>query len=1227
MKKLLAMLLAAAMLLSMVSCSPSGEPTQPAGSSAEESTAAPATDPSQTLPAETTAAPTEPAVTEPVTEPPTEPPTTEPVVEPELTPEEKAKLPEVGQVIKGFETKEIREYPILGAKLVYMVHQKTGSELLYIANNDTNRYFALTFGTQAIDNTGLPHVFEHATLSGSQKYPSADLFMNLSYQTYQTLMNAYTYDRMTMYPLGSLSQEQLLALADYYIDSCFHPMIMEDESIFKTEAWRYRAEKASKPLTLEGTVYSEMKGAMTLERQANYNWIREALPGAFLGYNQGGDPDYIPDMTWDSLKAYHDMFYHPSNCLTLLYGQVDNYRDFLALLDAEFSQYEAREFEVTNPDYVPLTESVVKEVPYPTEASTDPSRSSCVEYAIVLPEEAWEQSNALSYLTSLLCSTASPLAEVIKTQFPYASVSGGLEIAGPVPVAIFTLYNAEREDAEAFKAAVDAAIADVIENGFPKEMLDSYAASFAISDLLAREDNEVGESVMSSVAYDKHTFGDIWYYFDSSEEAELMVPWNENGTYSALASKYLSGEDVITALVTTYPEPGLQEQKDKELKEKLAAIKESMTTEEIKAIVKASTTGKRENPATAEMVKQLTVVDVASLPEEIREYEVSDTSENGIRYIEVAAAVSGVTNLSVNLDASFLDGEGLHYLKLYKDLIAYLDTAQHTRADLKSLQTRYLYEGHVYVSLMRENDSVHPFLQFTWMALDDDLQTGMDLMREMFFELKIDDAARLQEGVEALLIATKNDVNGNPYSEAIRRSFGRTAELYRYSAYLGGVEYYVFLSDVLAQLKSDPQVIIDKLAALRDSINSRHDSLVILAGGEESVGKAHQVVGSWLATLEDTEHEKAEFELPMAAAKEAIVVESNVQYNGLAADFETLGIEYDAGLVVVAALITDKYLIPQLRDGYGVYGVMHYPIEDTGIYMCTYRDPNVSETFTKYAELSGWLSRQSFKQEDIDGYILSSYVDLAMPSGELAGAIDAASSYLGGVDADKVLQYMREIKAVTPEKVLSYVDMYKAFAEKGNQYTAGGAAALEANADRYESVLNPFGVVDPTKVDYTDVAKDSPWRDDIYYALGTGFIKPAGEGLFDPDGTVTVGDLATYLYVLVGGNMDAEAALSFLQGYGIFPASAKVGDDLTREQAAYSSGIFMELTGNTIQKKLPADMKPADAAELTAYMKWALKEGVLKMKTNAAGEEVGAQADLVSRAEYAHLLKVFDGLQ
>ena len=213
-----------------------------------------------------------------------------------------AKLPKVGDKVEGFVVRELRDFPLVGAKLVLFEHERTGAELTYIANDDTNRVFDLTFLTDAVDNTGLPHVFEHSTLDGSAKYPSKALFFNLSYQTYNTYMNAMTNALYTTYPVGSLSEEQLLKYADYYTDSCLHPMIMEDESIFREEAWRYRLAERRTRLTIEGTVYSEMLGAMDLESAAFYNMLRASFPGSTIGNVSGGDPAFIPDMTWEALK-------------------------------------------------------------------------------------------------------------------------------------------------------------------------------------------------------------------------------------------------------------------------------------------------------------------------------------------------------------------------------------------------------------------------------------------------------------------------------------------------------------------------------------------------------------------------------------------------------------------------------------------------------------------------------------------------------------------------------------------------------------------------------------------------------------------------------------------------------------------------------------------------------------------------------------------------------------
>ena len=217
-------------------------------------------------------------------------------------------LPAVGDTVEGFTVRETRDFPLVGATVVLFEHERTGAQLMYIANNDTNRVFDLSFFTRAVDNTGLPHVFEHSTLDGSEKYPSKALFFNLIYQTYNSYMNAFTYPLFTSYPVGSLSEEQLLKYADYYTDSCLHPSIMTDESIFREEAWRYRLASAEDELSIEGTVYSEMLGAMDLESSARNYMMRTAFPGSQIGNESGGEPEFIPDMTWEALQAFPNTY-------------------------------------------------------------------------------------------------------------------------------------------------------------------------------------------------------------------------------------------------------------------------------------------------------------------------------------------------------------------------------------------------------------------------------------------------------------------------------------------------------------------------------------------------------------------------------------------------------------------------------------------------------------------------------------------------------------------------------------------------------------------------------------------------------------------------------------------------------------------------------------------------------------------------------------------------------
>ena len=457
-------------------------------------------------------------------------------------------LPQVGDVNNGFEVKEIRPFPMIGAELVLFEHQRTGAKLLWIANEDTNRLFQLTFPTRPSNDMGLPHVFEHATIFGSEKYPSTSLYFNISYQTYNTFVNAYTTDACTCYPMASLSEKQLLNLADYYVDSCFHPLIMSDEGIFRTQAWHYNLDSLDGELTYEGVVYSEMQGAMTLERMALEYANDLTFPGAALSYSYGGLPENIPEMTWEDVKAYHDKYYHPSNCLAVLYGQFEDYEAFLKLLDEAFAPYEKAEFTFEDAGYTPITEPQVASFAYPMAEGTDVTNQTVIIYYIVCPgmKGDVEQEDLIDNVSSLLNQNGSVLSQSFKRAYPSGTLSCGRELAGPDDAIIFRATGMNEGDAEAFKALVDEALKDVAENGFPKDMVDSTMTSLNIDAKLAPENGDPAEDVVYNFVYNYAVTGDPFAYVGHTEALSRIDEENEKGLLQEAVAKWLTGNELYT---------------------------------------------------------------------------------------------------------------------------------------------------------------------------------------------------------------------------------------------------------------------------------------------------------------------------------------------------------------------------------------------------------------------------------------------------------------------------------------------------------------------------------------------------------------------------------------------------------------------------------------------------------------------------------------------------------
>lgn len=969
-------------------------------------------------------------------------------------------LPDVGDVMNGFEVKEIRDFQMYGAKLVLFEHQKTGGQLLWVANEDPNRAFMLSFLTRPLNDTGLAHVFEHATLNGSEKYPSSSIFFNVSFQTYNTYSNASTSDICTNYPVASLSEKQLLALADFYTDSCFRPLIMTNESIFRTQAWHYTLADMDAPLEYEGVVYSEMQGAITLERAASHNADRITFPGSVAGFNSGGFPEHIPEMTWEDVKNFHNLFYHPSNCLAMLYGRIEDYGAFLALLDGYFAEYDRAEMTFTDDNYTPITEPVIQKIPYPVAEGTDTANQTAVYYGILCPGVKGDR--AQEYLAEHLCYLlnldGSALIERMREEFPAAVVSCKRKTSGPESAIYIVGTNLNEDDAERFKAVADEALRDVAENGFAPDIVDSAMRFHSIQTLLLQESGNPCRDLLYDFAYAYAGTGDPFANADFSAQFRNMEEENRQGLLAEACGRWMVNPALYT-LTSTYPAPGEKEKADAALKEKLAQIKAGMDTGELEKII-AETNAAPAEDDNSELMAKLKVVTVDNLPEEVRIYPVTDeTDENGIRHIEVTAGLDGIGQAQIRLDAAALPMEDIHWMRLFTRLIGRLNTEDHTREELNVLIPRYTYDCGVGVNTAETADGrIHPYVIVNWIALDEDLPAGYALVEELLFRTKFDDLQALANMVDAQISAMRTTINAQASQVMMSRGMSDNFPFHSYYSYMNFIDYYAFLMNLRTRIEENPEEVAAHLRAIQAFFRNSAGAVASFAGNAQSIALNRPLADAFLAKLDHVEREAAVYDFPEIAKREALVIDNNMQYNFLIATPDDIGLENGlyAGMNAVAGLVTDKVLLPVLRDQMGVYTPGCTVYQNGSLFIVASRDPHVRETFDMFASLPDRIAALETDQETINGYILKVYSEYAMPKGELAGAVSTIADVLEGKDPQRWVAHMRELKAVTPETVKNAAELFRKAVENGWRGTAGSYAAITENADLFDVVINPF---------------------------------------------------------------------------------------------------------------------------------------------------------------------------
>ena len=392
---------------------------------------------------------------------------------------------------------------------------------------------------------------------------------------------------------------------------------------------------------------------------------------------------------------------------------------------------------------------------------------------------------------------------------------------------------------------------------------------------------------------------------------------------------------------------------------------------------------------------------------------------------------------------------------------------------------------------------------------------------------------------------------------------------FRYNNYLNYLDYYAFLGELETMLNENPEEVTKRFEAIQSFFHNNAGAVVTFAGNEQSVELNRPLADAFMAKLDHVEREPAEYDLPVGAQREALIVDGNIQYNNVVATADDMGLTgYDAGLSAITSLVSDQVLVPILRDQLGVYTPVNNMHADSGtMYLISYRDPNVKETFDVYASLADIIAQMDVDQDTLDGYIMSSYSELAKPKGELAGAVSAISDTLSEKKLDCTLDSMRQLKTVTPDTLKEAAELYRKAWENGVHSTAGSAAAINANAGLYDVILNPFGAVDASQVELTDVPEGSEYYDAVRFVFENGIMSSRTEDTFGIDENATVGDMAAAIYAAIGGPVgDPQGAVDWLAGYGLLAPDTDINAELTDETLCF---VFVNGLGASITTETP----------------------------------------------------------
>lgn len=964
---------------------------------------------------------------------------------------------------------DLAEYEILDEHRVEDVqsdgfilrHKKSGARIAVLSNNDDNKVFYIGFRTPPEDETGVPHIIEHTTLCGSKKFPVKDPFIELAKGSLNTFLNAMTYPDKTVYPVASCNDQDFKNLMDVYLDAVFNPNITKYEEIFKQEGWHYELTGKDDELKINGVVYNEMKGAYSSPDEVLSSQIyRSLFPDNTYSKDSGGNPEYIPKLTYEAYLDFYHKYYHPSNSYIYLYGDMDVV-ERLEWLDKEYlSLYDYKKVNSEINKQPAFDEIKNVEAQYSITMDDSQENKTYLSYNRVvgdsLDEMLYQAFDVLDY--ALVSSPGAPVKQALIDAGIGDDVYGSYDAGILQPVFSFVAKNANASQADEFESIIENTLKEVVKTGINKEAL---LAGINSSEFKFRE-ADFGQFPKGLL------FGlnclDSWLFDDMKPFIHLECLGTfaklrkavDTDYFEKLIQEYLL-DNTHGSSVTVKPKRGLGNEREEALAKELSDYKASLSDEEIKKLIEDTEHLKKyqEEPSSDEDLRKLPMLTRADMKKNAMPFSNIEDELLDVKVVRHDIESNGIDYISFLFDAGDFAQSELGYLGFFTNALGLVSTEKYSYTDLANATN--IYTGGIstgtasHPDIKDRNNFVFKF-EVKLKVLEKNLDKALELMEQMLLSSDFTDTKRLGELVAQIKARLQANLSSSGHLVAAMRSMSSFSRYALYQDELKGIAFYRSICRIEKKLSESPKSVSDKLAAIAKKLFARNRMLISFTGNNEAYGNAKPSLEKVIAGFNKMSAVGNQAEVHFNTAKEAFIDASQIQYVAKTGDFICEGYEYTGALRLLRIILSYDYLWINVRVKGGAYGCMNTFLRSGESYFVSYRDPNLSDTLDVYDRIPEYIKSFSPDERDMTKYIIGTFSALDTPMNPEAKGSRSLSAYLEGITYEQIQKERNEILNAQPEDIRRLADLVKAVLKKDSICVIGNENMIKESAGLFENV-------------------------------------------------------------------------------------------------------------------------------------------------------------------------------